>query len=174
MKDWRDHIGDPSIYQHRAFARRHDVDISMLPWRTCLWGREIQQWGTIFLLLPNSIQAHWDAPAFFWVRKGASHGDQCCPCPASPQQLGVRQGLRYLVRVLRATPRSGHLPSLLQGEEAREKLMGELQRHRRKSRPPLFQQSYKGWRENSSRCAALSTTAPLWMASLCTECKKSS
>jgi len=31
MKDWRDHIGDPSVYQHRAFARRHDVDISVLP-----------------------------------------------------------------------------------------------------------------------------------------------
>jgi len=29
MKDLRDH--DPSVYQHRAFARRHDVDISVLP-----------------------------------------------------------------------------------------------------------------------------------------------
>ena len=31
MKDWRDHVGDPSVYQHRAFARRHDVDISVRP-----------------------------------------------------------------------------------------------------------------------------------------------
>jgi len=31
MKDWRDHIDGPSVYQHRAFARRHDKDISVLP-----------------------------------------------------------------------------------------------------------------------------------------------
>ena len=30
MKDWRDHIDGPSIYQDRAFARRHDEDISVL------------------------------------------------------------------------------------------------------------------------------------------------
>jgi len=31
MKDWRDHIGEPSVYQHRSFARRDDVDIFVRP-----------------------------------------------------------------------------------------------------------------------------------------------
>ena len=65
----------------------------------------------------------------FWVREGASHQDKCRPCPASPQQLGVRQGLRHLVRIFRATSLRRHLPTLLRSEKAREKLMGELQRH---------------------------------------------
>jgi len=31
LQDWKDHVGDPSVYQHCAFARRHNVDISVLP-----------------------------------------------------------------------------------------------------------------------------------------------
>jgi len=31
MKDWRDHIEGSGVYQHRAFASRHNEDISMLP-----------------------------------------------------------------------------------------------------------------------------------------------
>jgi len=31
MKVWRDHIGGPSVYKHRAFARRHNEDIVVLP-----------------------------------------------------------------------------------------------------------------------------------------------
>jgi len=31
IKAWRDHIGEPSTYDHRAFAKRHDNDISVLP-----------------------------------------------------------------------------------------------------------------------------------------------
>jgi len=31
MKDWRDHINGSSVYQHRAFARRHDEDIAVIP-----------------------------------------------------------------------------------------------------------------------------------------------
>jgi len=31
MKDLRDHISGPSVYEHRAFARRHDNDIVVLP-----------------------------------------------------------------------------------------------------------------------------------------------
>ena len=31
MKDWKDHVGDPSVYQHSAFARRHDAYISVQP-----------------------------------------------------------------------------------------------------------------------------------------------
>jgi len=30
-KAWRDHIGEPSTYDHRAFAKRHDNDITVLP-----------------------------------------------------------------------------------------------------------------------------------------------
>ena len=30
-KAWRDHIGESSIYDHRAFAKRHDEDIAVLP-----------------------------------------------------------------------------------------------------------------------------------------------
>jgi len=28
---WREHVGDPSTYDHRAFAKRHDDDIAVLP-----------------------------------------------------------------------------------------------------------------------------------------------
>ena len=31
LKDWRDHVGDPSVYQFSAFARRHDAYISVRP-----------------------------------------------------------------------------------------------------------------------------------------------
>jgi len=31
LKDWRDHVGDPSVYQFNAFARRHDAYISVRP-----------------------------------------------------------------------------------------------------------------------------------------------
>jgi len=31
LKDWRDHVGDPSVYQFSAFARRHDTYISVRP-----------------------------------------------------------------------------------------------------------------------------------------------
>jgi len=31
-KEWRDHIEGSGVYQHRAFARRHDEDISVLPY----------------------------------------------------------------------------------------------------------------------------------------------
>jgi len=31
MKHWRDHIEGSGVYQHRAFARRHDEDIVVLP-----------------------------------------------------------------------------------------------------------------------------------------------
>ena len=30
-KAWRDHIGEPSTYDHRAFGKRHDDDIAVLP-----------------------------------------------------------------------------------------------------------------------------------------------
>ena len=30
-KAWRDHIGESNVYDHRAFAKRHDDDIAMLP-----------------------------------------------------------------------------------------------------------------------------------------------
>ena len=30
MKEWRDHIEGSGVYQHRAFARRHDEDIFVL------------------------------------------------------------------------------------------------------------------------------------------------
>ena len=38
MKDWRDHIKGSGIYQHCAFARRHDEDISVLP---CIPGEPV-------------------------------------------------------------------------------------------------------------------------------------
>jgi len=28
---WRDHVGESSTYDHRAFAKRHDEDIVVLP-----------------------------------------------------------------------------------------------------------------------------------------------
>ena len=31
LKDWRDHVGHPSVYQFSAFARRHDAYISVRP-----------------------------------------------------------------------------------------------------------------------------------------------
>ena len=37
-KAWRDHVGDPSTYDHRAFAKRHDDDIAVLP---CTLGEPI-------------------------------------------------------------------------------------------------------------------------------------
>ena len=30
-KAWRDHVGESSTYDHRAFAKRHDEDITVLP-----------------------------------------------------------------------------------------------------------------------------------------------
>jgi len=30
-KAWRDHVRDPSTYDHRAFTKRHDDDIAVLP-----------------------------------------------------------------------------------------------------------------------------------------------
>jgi len=31
VRAWRDHVGDPSTYDHRAFVKRHDDDIPVLP-----------------------------------------------------------------------------------------------------------------------------------------------
>ena len=30
-KAWRDHVEESSVYDHRAFAKRHDEDITVLP-----------------------------------------------------------------------------------------------------------------------------------------------
>ena len=38
MKDLRDHIEGSGVYQHRAFARRHDEDITVLP---CIPGEPV-------------------------------------------------------------------------------------------------------------------------------------
>jgi len=38
MKDWKDHIKGSGVYQHRAFARRHDEDITVLP---CIPGEPV-------------------------------------------------------------------------------------------------------------------------------------
>ena len=93
--------------------------------------------GPLLLLLPDGLQTHWDAPAFHWIRTGTLNEDQCCPRPASPQQLGFRKGVRHLVRILWTNPLRRHLPSLLRGEEAGKEPLGELQQHCWEDRPNL-------------------------------------
>ena len=71
----RDHVGDPSTYDHRAFAKRHDDDIAVLP---CTLGEPVcgderaNNGVPFFLFLSGGLEVRRRAPAFLQVREGAS------------------------------------------------------------------------------------------------------
>ena len=91
-----------------------------------MWRREGQQWGPLLLFLPGGLQTYWDVPALLRIRTGALNRDQCCPRPASPQQLGFHHGIQHIMRISRAGPLCRRLSPLLRSEETGKKPLGQF------------------------------------------------
>jgi len=60
-KAWRDHVGESSAYDHRAFAKKHDDDIAVLP---CTLGEHVCG-GTSgpIMVSPSSTFTRWFSSA---------------------------------------------------------------------------------------------------------------
>jgi len=60
MKALRDHVGEPSAYDHCAFANRHDDDIAVLP---CALGEPMCGDDRANNGVPSSISIKWSSSA---------------------------------------------------------------------------------------------------------------
>ena len=131
IEDVRKHRDEEPDPKGHIFGRESDAYVSVRP---CAKGEPIcaddhaSAGEPFFLLILHHLQADQTSLATHGVREGAPHRNLCGLYLATPQQLGLREGVRHSVQPSRAHPFGERLPPLLRGQEPREKPLGKLQR----------------------------------------------
>jgi len=128
MKDWRDHIDEPSVYQHRAFARRHDEDIAVLP---CTPGEPVcgdessNNWVPFFYFYQIVFKRIGMCLPFSGFERKLLTEINVAPAQLHPNSWAFVKAFGILCGYFGQPPLVDIFLHFL-GEEAGKKLMGEL------------------------------------------------
>ena len=119
VTDVEAHRGDPTVYNFNAFHKTHDSHVLVCCVKpgepVCVDSRATG--GSPFFFLYQMVFKRVGLRLPF--TKGAAHRNQHRPCPASSQQLGLREGFSNSLRVFRHPLLRGCLSSFFRGEETR-------------------------------------------------------
>jgi len=164
MKAWRDHIEGSWVYQHRAFARRHDEDIAVLP---CTPGEPICE----------DERANNGVPFYFYqtvlkrigMRLPFSEFERelLTEINVAPAQLHLNswafiKAFNILCGYFGQPPSVDIFLHFFEVKKQGKSLWVSLSGIAGRSSSPFFSNHTKAGKGSSSRCAAPSMTTRLW------------
>jgi len=153
LKDWRDHVGDPNVYQFSAFARRHDAYISV---QHCTPGEPVcvddrSNNGVPFFFYQTVFKRIGMRFPFSGFERELLTEINVAPAQLHPNSVAFVKAFGILCRYFGQPPFVDIFLHFFEVNKQGKSLWVSFSGIAGKVLLSLFQQSYKGWRRKFFR-----------------------